>query len=111
MKFLFLIVSLLFGEDLLRKRLAEENFKPMSANFFQNNQSIAYTINFENRRFNCTRNTIDHDKNECYLVFYHWSYNGYDPLSYLKSEVINDFQFCKCDKEKSYMQFIESEFI
>ena len=37
MEFLFLIVSLLFGEDLLRKRLAEENFKPMSANFFQNN--------------------------------------------------------------------------
>ena len=104
MEFLFLIVSLLFCKDLLRKRLAKEKFELISANFFQNNYRIAYTISFEDRQLYCTRNTIDHGKNECYLVFYHWSYNGYDPLSYLKSEVINDFQFCKRDKERSYMQ-------
>ena len=93
-EFLFLIVSLLFCkdlEDLLRKRLAGEKFEPVSANFFQNNYSIAYTISFEYRQLYCTINTIYHGKNECDLVFYHWSYNGYDPLSYLKSEVINDF--------------------
>ena len=69
MEFLFLIVSLLFGEDLLRKRLAEENFKPMSANFFQNNYSIAYTISFEDMQFYCTRNTIDHGKMNVILFF------------------------------------------
>jgi len=63
----------------------------MSANFFQNNYRIAYTINFKDKQFYCTWNTIDHGKNECGLVFYHRPYNDYDPLSYLKSEVINDF--------------------
>ena len=71
-EFLFLIVSLLFCKDLknlLRKRLAEEKFEQIGANFFQNNYRIAYTINFEDRQFYCTRNTIDHEKNECDLVF------------------------------------------
>ena len=74
-----------------KEKTCRGNFEPVSANFFQNNYSIAYTISFEDRQFYCTRNTIDHGKNECDLVFYHWSYNDYNLLSYLKSEVINDF--------------------
>ena len=108
MKFLFLIVCLLFCEDLevlLRKRLAEEKFEPVSNDFFQNNYNILFIISFKNKKLYCTRDTIKYGKLECILSSEHGNYNGYNSLSRKKNNAIKEFIFCKSYTKMSYIQF------
>ncbi|KKO73627.1 hypothetical protein AAJ76_368000493, partial [Vairimorpha ceranae] len=109
MKFLFLIVCLLFCEDLevlLRKRLAEEKFEPVSNDFFQNNYNILFIISFKNKKLYCTRDTIKYGKLECILSSEHGNYNGYNSLSRKKNNAIKEFIFYEnYTKIMSYIQF------
>ena len=62
MKFLFLIVSLLFCKnfkDLLKKRLTKENFEPVSADFFQNNKCFVYKIIINDQNLVCTTTELE----------------------------------------------------
>ena len=62
MKFILLIFSLLFCgnlEDLIKKRLDNENFKPVSANFFQNDRHFVFPISLYTQKLSCKTTELE----------------------------------------------------
>ncbi|EEQ81294.1 hypothetical protein NCER_102345, partial [Vairimorpha ceranae BRL01] len=108
MKFLFLIVCLLFCEDLkdlLKERLNREKFEPVSAGFLQNKYNIAYKIIFNYTNLKCR--TFELGNSNAITIFKQKKFleSEYNFFPDLETEILKNIYFNKNEEKNSTVHF------